>query len=151
MTPPIEAAIMKHVGAPAFAAAVAVIAVGGSCLIGIVFLAYGAQFELSRWMSQGAAAVIVGIVLFISSFLLVARKVLATKDRVPQEQVQTNSQSAGSLLSSNLNEFARTAVIGISARRPIAMLAIAALAGAALLVLSDGEKDARTANGRKPF
>ncbi len=141
---------MRHVGAPALAAVVAAIAFGGTCLIGIVFLAYGAQSELARWMSEGAAAIIVGVMLLASSLLFLVRRVLAAKDRVPPAQAQLSPQSAGALLSSNLSEFARTAVIGISARRPITMLAIAAFAGAALLALSDGEKDPRTANGRKP-
>lgn len=150
MTPPIEAAIMKHVGAPAMAAAFAAVALGGSCLIGIAFLAYGAQSELSRWMSEGAAAIIVGAALLAGAVLLALRKVSSTKDGGSQERSGPGPQSTASLLSSNLSEFARTAVIGISARRPIAMLAIAALAGAGMLLLSDGEKDARTANGRRP-
>ena len=141
---------MKHVGAPALAAAFAAVALSGSCLIGIVFVAYGAQSELSRWMSDGAAAIIVGAVLLAGVVLLAMRKISSTKDGVPQERSGSAPQSAASLLSSNLSEFARTAVIGISARRPIAMLAIAAFAGAAMLLLPDGEKDARTANGRRP-
>lgn len=150
MTPPIEAAIMKHVGAPALAAVFAAIAFGGSCLIGVAFLAYGAQSELSRWMSGGAAAIVVGAVLLAGALFLVVRKISSTKDGAPQEQSASAPQSAGSILTSNIGQLARTAVIGISARRPIAMLAIAVVAGAALLVLSDGEKDARTANGRRP-
>lgn len=146
MAPPIEAVIMKHVGAPALAA----IFFGGTSLIGIAFLGYGAQFELSRWMSEGAAAIVIGAALLAGSLLAVARKAVAAADWVPQELVQPRPESASSLLSSNLSEFARTAVIGISARRPIAMLAIAAFLGAAMLAMSEGEKDARAAHGRKP-
>lgn len=149
MTSPIEAVIMKHVGAPALAAVFASVALGGICLIGIVFLGYGIQTELSQWMSDGAAAIVVGVVLFAVALLHVRHKSFSTTDGAPEEPVQASPRLAGSLLTSNLSAFARTAVIGVSARRPIAMLAIAVLAGAALLVLSDGENDSRTAHGRK--
>ena len=150
MTTPIEAVIMKHVGAPAMEAIFVAVAFGGSCLIGLAFLAYGAQSELSRWMSDGAAAIVVGAVLLVATFVLVVRAIGSKKEADPPEGSTKAPQSTGSILSSNLIEFARTAVIGISARRPIAILAISAIAGAAMLALSDGEKDARTANGRRP-
>ncbi len=80
---------------------------------------------------------------------LIARKTEVATDRGSQDLVQPRSESVSSLISSNLSEFARTAVIGISTRRPIAVLAIAAALGAAMLVMSESEKDARQPHGRK--
>ena len=152
MAQPLQSAIMKHVGAPALMAVGTGAALAGSSLIGVAFLGYGVQSELSRWIREGAAAIIIGVALIAGSLILVAliaRKTEVATDRGSQDLVQPRSESGSSLISSNLSEFARTAVIGISTRRPIAVLAIAAALGAAMLVMSEFEKDARQPHGRK--
>lgn len=151
MTPPLDAVIMKHVGAPALAAAFTAIVLGGIFLIGIAFLVYGLQFELSRWMSGGVAAIIAGGAIISTALIFVAaRSATARTDREQQELNQSKAETTSALLTSNLSQIAHTAVIGLSARRPIAMLGLAAAFGAVILMMSDAEKDTRQAHGRRP-
>lgn len=146
--PPLETVIMKHFGEPALAAVFAAIIFCLSSLIGLAFLSYGVQTELSRWMSDGAAAILVGLVLIAGSIFLIARNPAAAVVAQEPSQEQSKPHTAGSLITSNLNEVARTLVFGIFARRPIATLALAAFTGAVVLVLSTEEKDTKPVNGR---
>ncbi len=140
---------MKHVGAPALTAAFAGILLGGIGVSGAAFLGFGIQVELARWMSDGVAAILAGVLLIAAPIaLIIARTAPVKAELVSQDLPRLKPETASSLLTSNLSQLARTAFIGMSARRPIAMLAIATAFGAALLIMSETEKEVRPANGR---
>ncbi len=151
MMSPVEAVIMKHVGAPALGAAFAAILLSGMSLIGAAFLGFGLQAELSRWISEGLAFIIVGIVLITVPLIIIAARIRSVRTgHDVSESVQSKTETDKIFLTSNLSQLARTALIGLSARRPLATLAMAAALGAVVLIMSDADKGARPVYGPKP-
>ncbi len=156
MAPPIKATLMKHVGAPAMTAVKTAVTFGGLAFIGVAFVCIGIQSELSRWMSEGAAAILIGATLLIGSYVFFGRNsetdtetATAAEKIDAREPDQAISKATSSIVSSKLNEVARTAFIGLVARRPITMLGVATAVGAAMLAV-EADKNTRAANGRMP-
>lgn len=127
----------------------AAIFLGSFSLIGAALVGYGLQAELAKWMSGGAGAIMVGGVLIgAPAAFVVVRNAKDKKHGLP-ETGEAKPQIAGSTVSAALSTLARTAFIGLAARRPIAMIGMAALAGAFISIKADAEMNASPDRQRK--
>ncbi|MEQ1930884.1 MAG: hypothetical protein ABL957_10165 [Parvularculaceae bacterium] len=139
---------MNNLSAHVVAYLGAAIFLGSFSLTGAALLGYGLQAELAKWMSGGAAAIVVGGVLIGAPAVFVLTRNANGKKHLP-ETAEAKPQIAGSTISAALSALARTAFIGLAARRPIAMIGLAALAGAFISTKADAEMSASPDRRRK--
>lgn len=130
------------------------ILVGSFSLTGAALLGYGLQAELAQWMSGGAAAILVGGALVGAPAVFLAVRNANAKKRhstdAPEEpNPQISATIAGSTLTSTVSAVARSMFIGLAARRPMAMLGLAALVGALVSIKPDAEKCTSSDQWRK--
>lgn len=131
---------MNIFGENAFTNMVVGITIGSLCLVGVALLGFGAHHELAKLMSEGLAALIVGAVFtFAPAGFLMVRN--AHQEAQESEKSDHEKSEQGPLgISTNLAAVARTVLVGLAARRPMAVLGLAAVTGALILTKSEREK-----------
>lgn len=122
---------MNRTNARVLAFSGAALILGALTLAGIAMIGYGMQVELSKEIGASAAALVAGGVFLVPP--AVAFAVVAVRGRA-------QLALKGADLGSTLNVLARTALLGVAARRPMATLGLAAIAGAALSSMAEAER-----------
>lgn len=146
---------MNRLSARALAYASVALILGSLSLAGVALVGYGVQAELARAMSAGAAAILTGGVFLAFPAILFSVGAIRGRGRLAPKVADLSSSlgalardafntpnglNLNSTLNSTLNVLARTAFIGIAARRPIATLGLAALAGAAISTMAESDR-----------